>query len=125
MGNFVFQVDKVKKLPLDFWDKYNYDYNLSVKEGLNIKTKNGTIGLEIDKSNYVSIIPKIEFEDGILKQISIIPIELSFDNKKLKGLPVIANDEDSKRIYNQLNKISSNYGTKLDFDDQIKVKLGD
>ena len=123
LGNFLFELEKVNKLPLDFWDKYNYDYGLSVKDGLNKKTKNGTIGLEIDKNNYLSIIPLMYFEDEELQQLKLIPIELSFDSKDFKGLPVIANKEDALNIFKQLKKISFDYNTRFEFDEIINVKL--
>ena len=114
LGNFVFQNDKVKKLPADFWDKYHYPVELSVREGMAIKTKNGTVGLELDKMNYLSVMPLIEFSGDRLTKIELVPISLGFEKEaQLKGLPYIANEEDSDFICRHLAKISEEYHTKF------------
>lgn len=125
LGNFVFQSGMVKKLPYDFWDKYGYSFDLSVKDALKIKTKDGTIGLETDKNNYLSVIPIMNYEDDKLIKLKLIPIELSFDSeRKLKGLPVRADQDTMKIIYEQLVTISKTYGTVfLLEDDFIEVVL--
>lgn len=120
LGNFVFESGKVKNLPDDFWDKYHYSKDLSVQEGLNKKTKNGTIGLETDKKNYLSFIPIMEYEDSNLQSLKLISIELSFlFERKLKGLPIVAKKEDREEIYLQLKKISNNYGTKFKMNENV------
>lgn len=112
LGNFVFEVDKVYKLPADFWDKYNYPEYLSVQEGMNRKTKNGTIGLEKEMSNYLSIIPKIVYtDDREVKSIELIPIELNFNNNTLKGLPRIAESKEADLIFKEISKSSLAYST--------------
>lgn len=122
LGNFIFQNHLVKKLPADFWDKYSYDVSLTVQEGMNIKTQNGTIGLEQDKNNYVSVIPMIEFEGEKLSDIVLLPIELNFDNE-YKGLPRIADEKDIRYIFEYLSDISSAYNTKLILDDLKFIKV--
>ena len=124
LGNFVFETGMVKKYPADFWDKYNYPKEWTVKEGLAKKTRNGTIGLECDSSNYLSVIPIMEFEDEKLISLKLLPIELGFNKERaLKGLPIKADKNNADRIFNQLNAISSQYGTIFKNGEFITVKL--
>lgn len=124
LGNFIFQSGMVKMLPADFWDKYHYPSELNVKEGLARKTKNGTIGLETDKNNFLSIIPMMEFINGELTKLDLIPIELAFEKeRRLKGLPVLADLKNTEYIYEYMRTISANYGTVLEKKDKIKVNL--
>lgn len=114
LGNFVFQNHHVHKLPADFWDKYGYSETLSVSEGMAIKTQNGTVGLELDIHNYLSVIPLFEFEDHRLTALKLIPIELQFEgNPLVKGLPIIASSKAKKMIFDELNTISGKCGVVL------------
>lgn len=114
LGNFVFQNHLVYKLPADFWDKYGYSPELSVAEGMAIKTKKGTVGLELDINNYVSVIPFFEFVDDKLVNLELLPIELQFNGaSSMKGLPVIASEEMQIYIYETLTEISKSYGTVM------------
>lgn len=125
LGNFVFQDEKIKKMPADFWDKYSYDIDLELTECKRIKTKNGTIGLVMDKNNYLSIIPVMKFEGDTLIELTLIPISLNFEEgASLKGLPCKANEKDSNSIQNILTNISRIYGTKFIFNNEkIEVQL--
>lgn len=112
LGNFIFQLDKINKLPQDFWDKYGFSNDLSVDECLKIKSGNGVIGLEYDISNYLSFIPRVSFLKGDFIEAELLPISLNFDNQK-KGLPMAASDEELFRIYNILLDIQKDYGCTL------------
>jgi poly-gamma-glutamate synthesis protein (capsule biosynthesis protein) len=114
LGNFVFQNHLVHRLPADFWDKYNYDEKLTVAQGMQKKTKNGTVGLELDIHNYLSVIPVIEFDKDKISDICLIPVELNFNNEELKGLPTIADESSASAIYEYLKDISTPYNTALE-----------
>ena len=114
LGNFVFQTDRVRKLPADFWDKYHYPKELSVEEGMARKTHNGTVGLEQDENNYLSVIPVVKYKEESLWSIELIPIELGFDKGKgQKGLPVAASEQSRRRIFCRLCDISKEFGTEF------------
>lgn len=123
LGNFVFETHQVRKLPADFWDKYGYPDNLTVEEAMNRKTKNGTVGLEVDRDNYLSVIAQVEFERGKLVDVSLIPVELNFKGgQDLKGLPAVASETDTDSILKRLQEISEEYGTAFEkVDGVIKV----
>lgn len=119
LGNFIFQLDKVKKLPDEFWDKYNYNRAWSVEECLRVKSKNGTVGLELDINNYYSVLAFIEIECSGETIVKLLPIVLNFDNNDLKGLPRLATKDEANAIAVQLKSISKYYNT------EFKLKIGD
>lgn len=124
LGNFCFQDEKIRKMPYDFWDKYNYDLKLPLDKCKQIKTKNGTIGLVTDKNNYVSFIPVMEFEGGVLKKLTLMPITLGFESDEAhKGLPVFANRSDTMAIYNKIKNISKVYGTQFTIADTNEIEV--
>jgi len=113
LGNFIFQSGMIPKLPADYWDKYNFDPSLSVPEAQAIKTKGGTIGLETDRDNYLSVLPSMTFDDaGELVSLELVPIELGFGRERaFKGLPVLAGEDDAQLICDRLAQMSEPYGT--------------
>lgn len=120
LGNFIFESHHVEKLPIDFWDKYNFDRLLKIDEMENILSKNGTVGLEFDEINYLSYIPYMEYENDKLSKLYLYPIELTFNGDLIhKGLPVRASQANINRIYTQLVNISQDYGTKLCLKDKF------
>lgn len=125
LGNFVFQADDfMKDLPYDFWDKYDYPIEWSMEDCLRVKTKNGTVGLETDKANYISVLPVMSFNDGVLQKLILHPIELGFEKDlSLKGLPFLANEQDSDVIFEQLCNISRQYNTNFIRNNSIEIVL--
>lgn len=118
LGNFIFQSGMVAQLPSDYWDKYHFPVEWSVAEAQARKTRGGTIGLETDRDNYLSVLPRMEFDDaGALVALDLVPIELGFARERaFKGLPVPADAATAAEITDRLNEISAPYGTRFTWD---------
>ena len=128
LGNFIFESGMIPHLPADYWDKYRFDPALSVAEAQRIKTKGGTIGLETDVENYLSVVPRMAFDDdGCLISLDMVPVELGFSRERAyKGLPVRADAQVSQQIFERLCKLSEPYGTKMELSgDAIVVRVGE
>ena len=119
LGNFIFQSGMVAQLPAEYWDKYHFPVELTVAQAQARKTKGGTIGLETDEDNYLSILPRMEFDDdGSLLSLDLVPIELNFKRERaFKGLPVLADAATSQRILDRLREVSAGYGTSYSLED--------
>ena len=115
IANFIFQSESMLQLPTDYYDRYGIDRSLSAAEAVNIRSAGGTRGLETEFKNYKGLMPLLEFEDGELKKITIKPVELGFfkENKEVKGLPHSASDEVTQDVFETLQHLSAEYGTKL------------
>lgn len=122
LGDFIYQGPQVEYLPADFMEQYGVDIYASAKEALNVRSRNGKVGLHLNKENYLSVLPSLEFDGEDLVSIKLLPIGLNFDKKDLlNGLPMVAGEEEQKEILAVLNKISSRYGTKLQLKDGYLV----
>ena len=120
LGNFAFQNNSVELLPPDFMEKYGLSPDSTTEQGLNARSKNNTVGLHTDISNYRSVIPYFEMEGECLTRLNLMPIELGFDlDDSLKGLPYVAKEDDAKIIFEHLDKISKPYNTKMLLKDHI------
>lgn len=125
LGDFIYQGMRVPILPADFMEKYGIDINSTGYEGLMARSKGGKIGLQAHKCNFMSVVPKMEFEDGKLKSLVMMPTVAGFDREgKMAGLPYHAKGEESKQIFDVLVKLSKEYGTELAMsDDIIELKI--
>ncbi len=106
-------------------EKYGCDKNATAWEGLMARSKNNTIGLQVHKCNFMTVLPKMEFEDGKLVSLEMMPIVAGFKKEgKLDGLPYHAKGEESQEIFDALDRLSTPYGTKIiKSGDMLKVEL--
>ena len=122
LGDFIYQGMEVEHLPADFKEPLGIDVNASAKDALYARSRGGTVGLHLSKANYLTILPKMEFEGDKLISLDILPVTLNFSEKgKMNGLPVKA-EQEVQEIYNILKELSSDFGTNVQLVDQmIKV----
>lgn len=126
LGDFIYQGMRVPILPVDFMEKYGVDKNATAWEGLMARSKNNTIGLQVHKCNFMTVIPYMEFnDDGKLAVLNMLPVVAGFKKEgKLDGLPYHAKGAEGQEIFDVLSKLSAPYGTKLKLiDEMIKLML--
>lgn len=125
LGDFIYQGMRVAYLPADFMEKYGCDKNATAWEGLMARSKNNTIGLQVHKCNFMTVLPKITYENGKMTSLELMPVVAGFKKPgKLDGLPYHAINEESQEIYDILNKLSTPYGTKIIKNgDMLKIEL--
>jgi len=88
LGNFILQNEMVECLPPDFNEKYGYPSDVTAEEGLKRRGDYGRRGLTACQENYHSVLPYWEIENARLERLTLLPIELGFDEQgSLKGLP--------------------------------------
>ena len=115
IANFIFQSEKPTQFPPDYHDRYGIDRSLSAQEAMYIRSDGGKRGLETEFKNYKGLIPLLEFDGEELKKITIKPVELGFyhEDKSVKGLPHNANAAITQEVFETLQTLSAEYGTKL------------
>lgn len=119
LGNFIFQNNRVFCLPDDFREKYKLPYGLSAREQIAERAKRGNGGLNSDVNNFRSLIPFMTFEDGKLQQLLLYPIRLDMQT----GLPALADEAETKIIYDYLYDRNKQFGTVIAMDNgAIEVK---
>ena len=120
LGDFIYQGMRVKYLPADFMVKYGVDINSTAWEGLMARSENNTKGLQVHKCNFMTVLPKMTFEDGKLTSLKMMPVIAGFKREgKMDGLPYQAKGEEAKEIFEVLNTLSKLYGTALEFNGEI------
>ena len=122
LGNFIFHSDSAFCMPDDYREKYNMPFGLTPKEMINIRSQNGKRGLHSDVNNFRSLMPFMTFENGKLTKLVLNPIRLDMHT----GFPALADENETKIIFDYLCKYSKPFGTVLEMENaNIEVKLCD
>jgi hypothetical protein len=122
----LFASELIEYAPADYYERYGIDSNITPEEFYNIRSKNGTIGLERDPYNYRSIIPVLSYDaDGELTDLSLRPIELGFSSGNCdRGFPLLAEEDVCDEIYSRLKTLSDEYGTGIEMNrDVIRIPV--
>ena len=114
IANFFFRPHDLTCYPLEWFEKYDLDTNLSIEEAENIRSKGGTRGLLTQPYNFQAIMPVIEWDEaGNCTKIAAMPISLGFDTPETKGFPRLADKEVTDALYGKLTACCQSYGTKV------------
>ena len=107
---------------MDFRKKYKMPYGLTAREQIAKRAKLGKGGLHTDVNNFRSLMPFMTFEDGKLTELMLYPLRLDMHT----GLPALADEEETKIIYEYLCDRNKQFGTVININGKkIKVKLDD
>ncbi|MBQ3146709.1 MAG: CapA family protein [Oscillospiraceae bacterium] len=88
LGDFILQLYQVEAAPEDFFAKHGMHHHDTVHDLLKHRSKGFTVGLMTDPRMFRSVIPCWETEDGKLKKLTLLPIEMKMAGKKGEmGLP--------------------------------------
>ena len=91
-----------------------------VGEGMDNRSKNGTIGLGVNKDVWRSVVAQWDVEDGKITSLKLHPIHLGdMDMPRYrKGLPAFAEDDE---MLLHLAELSAPFGTEIEIVDHIGV----
>ena len=125
LGDFIYQGMRVEYLPPDFMEKYGVDINATAKEGLDARSKGGKIGLQTQEKNFLTVLPKLCFENGEITDITLMPVKLGFNtgSETMEGLPYFAEGAEGEKIFERYKTLSEKFGTELIYENGfIKIK---
>ncbi len=122
LGNFIFQYETVSYQPADAYEKRGLDRNSTVEELMNLRSKNGSIGLGTDENIWQSVMASFTAENGILTDITLYPITLDMHlPPRKRGCPRLADDDS---VLHHLQALSQPFGTKLIIENGIaRIRL--
>lgn len=111
LGDFLLQLENCELAPEDFYAKFNLTSDSSMYELFKARTRNFTCGLQRQQIMMEAVIPYFEMEDGKLKNLEFMPIELGLGMSHSKiGLP----REGSASILERYAEMSKPYGSKFE-----------
>lgn len=112
LGDFIIQLETVKKAPVGFFEKQGMTGSEGLDEMFEKRSDHGRKGLYYSRVMFEAIVPYWEAEDGKLRKLKLLPVELGFGKKRsVGGWP--APDAHSG-ILERLAEMSLPYGTKIE-----------
>ncbi len=112
LGDFILQLYSVEAAPEEFFAKHGMDSSATVYELLKNRSKNFKVGLMTDPRMFRAVIPYWETEEGKLKKLVLMPIEMKMEGHKSEnGLP---RRSDNPEIAEYLAKMCAPFGTKIE-----------
>ena len=115
LGDFMLHNESVTFAPEDMYEKFGMTSADPLCDIYRKRSRNYTCGLLTDHRMMEAVIPYFEMEDGVLTHLELMPIELGFGQPRYRlGNPVFCPD---KGILERLEKISSEFGTKIRIDE--------
>lgn len=112
LGDFVIHNECIEYAPYEMYESQNMTDDATMRDLFCERSKGYTRGLMRDKRMLQSVIPYFEMENGELKSLELMPIELNFDKKEVwqKGDPHFSTGHG---IIERLSAMSEPFGTKI------------
>lgn len=122
IGNFIFQALYINSLTADFIEGLGYPADMRAQEVFDRQHKEASHSMEDFPIYYMGIVPRWEMENGKLKKIELLPIEMGM--KEPLGLKGFPNPMEPKKLIDHMEMVCKPYGTKLKINnDVIEVVL--
>lgn len=116
LGDFVLELYSVEIAPDDFYKKHGLPAASGVRELIEKRSQGFKVGLMEDERMFLTVIPLWETEEGKLKSLKLLPVELKMrGNKSEVGLPRRA--ENPEKIFNYIAQMSKPYGVTMKLSD--------
>lgn len=117
LGDFIIQLENIEKAPADMFAKQSLSGNATLDELFNKRSDFGKKGLCYQPIMYEAVIPYWEMTDGQLTKLTLLPVELNFDQPRSRnGWPRPKFDVG---ILERLAVMSEPYGVKIKIVDGI------
>ncbi len=127
LGNFVFQSTLIRRQPSDLFDMWGLSTDHSTADLYEKREAPPAVFFD-DPAYWESVVAEIDWAAGKLEEIRLIPIVLDYDPGKPlaeqrthAGVPRLATGAKAKRIIGEMKRLSSPYGTEIEYKDGLGV----
>jgi hypothetical protein len=112
LGDFVLQNENTRRQPAEYFEQYGLPSDATMHDLFKARGANFTRGLQTKREAFETFIPHWVMEDGRVKSIDLLAVELGFGLPRSRGgWPAPAKDSS---ILEQLAELSEPFGTKLE-----------
>lgn len=116
LGNFIFENSYVRKLPQEFMENLDIPKDLTASRAIAERTRL-TAGKGLDEriENYLTVIPLFSMEGDVCTTLRLYPLALNRPGGRHAdcGLPRLATKEETDLIVENLERLSSCFGTRF------------
>jgi len=122
LGDFIFQNETLLRLPQENYKRYGLGARSHVADFNDARYDGDTIGFPAKPEIWESVIAVPFWKDGSLERLELHPISLGYGQpRQVRGRPMLAEAELSRKIISDLQRVSRPFGTKIDYVDGIGI----
>ena len=127
LANFIFQNETLLRLPSENYEPYDLGPDAHVADFNDRRYDNDQRGFPAQREIWESMIARLAWRNGKLESLELHPISLGFQTTRTeRGRPRLAGPELSRKIIDDVARLSAPFGTAVVFEDGIgKVRLAD
>lgn len=120
LGDFIFENETLQRQPPENYEPLGLPRDSGVADFNDRRSNNDRSGFPADEHIWESVIAMPRFVGRQLTELKLYPITLGFKKPRpQRGWPMFANPELSKKIIDDLTKLSAPFGTRIEFKDGI------
>jgi poly-gamma-glutamate capsule biosynthesis protein CapA/YwtB (metallophosphatase superfamily) len=122
LGDFVFENETLLRQPPENYEPLRMPRESGVADFNDRRSNNDQIGFPADEYVWESVIAVPRFVGKTLTELKLYPISLGFKKPRAeRGWPMLAPPELSRKIIDDLTRLSAPFGTKVEFKDGIGI----
>lgn len=111
LGDFMLQNENIPYGPEDMYQMYALNSDVPMRDLFDKRSHGFKRGLQSDHRAFETVVPYLEYKDGLLEKIVLMPAELGFGQpRSISGLP---RPQMNAPFMERLVKMSEPYGTKI------------
>jgi len=122
LGNFVFQNETLDRLPYENYEPYRLDSNSHVADFNDKRYNLDRRGFPSRQEYWESVIAVPAWNGKEIVEIKLYPVSLGFGKPRIvRGRPLFAKEDLSKKIIEDLARLSKPFGTTVEYQDGIGI----
>lgn len=122
LGNFIFQNETPLRLPQENYEAYRLGEDKHVADFNEARYSSDRRGFPSQPEYWESVIVWLKWQGRGLTEVRLIPVSLGFGQPRwVRGRPVLANPDLSRKIIDHLKKLSLPYGVNIEFKEKENI----
>lgn len=124
LGNFIFQNETPLRLPQENYEAYRLGEDKHVADFNEARYSSDRRGFPSQPEYWESVVASLKWQGKELQEIKLIPISLGFGKPRwVRGRPLLADPTLSRKIIEDLKKLSQPFGVTISFEEKEKVGI--
>jgi len=122
LGDFMFQNETLQRFPYENYARFGLGEDQGLADFNDARYKNDSVGFPATPEIWESVVAMPVFEGGALVGLTLHPISLGFgEPRTVRGRPRFADDALSRKIVEDLKRLSAPFGTDIDVVDGVGI----